>query len=101
MENSTREHSEEIGTLTEDAHALLNATAEVGGEKIKEARRRLAAALERAKELAGRAREKVVQGAKATDESIHKHPYQAMAVAFGVGALVGYLISARRSRNND
>ena len=40
-----------LGTLAEDARALMAATADVAGEKVGEARKRLAAALERAKEI--------------------------------------------------
>jgi ElaB/YqjD/DUF883 family membrane-anchored ribosome-binding protein len=99
--NKETQASSDAGTLAEDARALMSATADVAGEKVSEARRRLAAALERAKEIAGRVREKAVEGAKATDEAVHEHPYQAMAVAFGVGAVLGYLVSRRCSRTCD
>jgi ElaB/YqjD/DUF883 family membrane-anchored ribosome-binding protein len=90
-----------MGTLAEDARALMAATADVAGEKVSEARKRLAAALERGKEIYGRVKEKAVEGAKATDEAVREHPYQAMAVAFGVGALIGYLVARRCSRSGD
>jgi ElaB/YqjD/DUF883 family membrane-anchored ribosome-binding protein len=79
----------------------MAATADVAGEKVSEARKRLAAALESGKKILGRVKEKAVEGAKATDEAVREHPYQAMAVAFGVGAIVGYLIARRCSRNGD
>jgi ElaB/YqjD/DUF883 family membrane-anchored ribosome-binding protein len=101
MDNQTKAGSSNTGTLAEDARALMAATADVAGEKVSEARKRLAAALERAKEIAGRVREKAVEGAKATDQAVHEHPYQAMAVAFGVGAIVGYLAARRCSRSGD
>ncbi len=85
-------------TLADDARTLMSATAEVPGTRIEEARKRLAAALEQGKEICGKVREKVVEGAKATDEAVHKHPYQAIGIALGVGALIGYLVAARRSR---
>jgi len=90
-----------MGTLAEDARALMAATADVAGEKVGEARKRLAAALESAKEIAGRVRDKAVEGAKAADEAVHEHPYQAIGVAFGVGALLGYLVMRRCSRSGD
>jgi ElaB/YqjD/DUF883 family membrane-anchored ribosome-binding protein len=101
MENSTQESSSDLGTLAEDARALISATADVGGEKVGEARKRLAAALERAKALAGRVRERAVAGAKAADEAVHEHPYHAMAIAFGLGAIIGYLVARRGSSKND
>jgi ElaB/YqjD/DUF883 family membrane-anchored ribosome-binding protein len=85
----------DIGTLAEDAHALMSATADVAGEKVGEARKRLAAALESGKEIYGRVQAKAVDCAKATDEVLHDHPYQAMGIALGVGALIGYLVSRR------
>jgi ElaB/YqjD/DUF883 family membrane-anchored ribosome-binding protein len=77
----------------------MAATADVAGEKVGEARKRLAAALERAKEIAGNVRDKAVAGAKATDEAVHEHPYQAIAIGVGVGAIIGYLLARRCSRN--
>src|ERR1044071_2384105 len=68
--------------LADDAQALLAATADVAGEKVSEARDRLASALEK---TWGRVQEKAAQGAKATDECIREHPYQAIGIAFGVG----------------
>ena len=53
-------------------HALMTATADVAGEKVGEARKRLAAALERAKEIAGTVCAKAVAGAKATDAPVHE-----------------------------
>ena len=90
-----------MGQLAEDARALMAATADVAGEKVSEARKRLAAALESGKEIYGRAREKAVEGIKVADEVVHEHPYQAIGIAFGVGALIGYLVSRRCSRNGD
>ena len=89
-----------MGQLAEDARALMTATADVAGEKVGEARQRLAAALERGKELYGRVRDKTVEGAKATNEAVHEHPYQAIAIGVGVGALIGYLLGRRCSSND-
>jgi ElaB/YqjD/DUF883 family membrane-anchored ribosome-binding protein len=101
MSKVTDEVTNDVNSLAEDASALMAATADVAGEKVGEARKRLAAALDRAKVIAGRVREKAVQGAKAADEAVHEHPYQAMFIALGVGALIGYLAARRSSRNHD
>jgi ElaB/YqjD/DUF883 family membrane-anchored ribosome-binding protein len=77
------------------------ATADVAGEKVSEARKRLSAALDRGREMYGRAREQAIEGAKVADEAVHEHPYQAIAIGVGVGALLGYLITRRCSRNGD
>jgi ElaB/YqjD/DUF883 family membrane-anchored ribosome-binding protein len=101
MDKQTQTTSSDMGTLAEDARALMAATADVAGEKVSEARKRLAAALESGKKIFGRVKDKAVEGAKATDEAVREHPYQALAVAFGIGAIAGYLISRRCSRNGD
>ena len=90
-----------MGTLAEDARALMTATADVAGEKVADARKRVADALESAQEFAGRVRDPAVDYAKATDEAVHEHPYKAIGIALGVGALLGYLVSHRGSRNGD
>jgi len=89
MDPQTQASSNDMGTLAEDARALMAATADVAGEKVAEARKRLAGALERGKEICGRVREKAVDCSKATDEAVHEHPYQAIGIALGVGAFIG------------
>ena len=85
-----------MGSLAEDARALMAATADVAGEKVGEARKRLAAALESAKEVAGRVRDRAIEGAKAADEAVREHPYQAIAIGVGVGLILGYFLGRRR-----
>jgi ElaB/YqjD/DUF883 family membrane-anchored ribosome-binding protein len=101
METQQREMSDNMGILAEDARALLAATADVAGEKIGEARRRLAAALESGREIYyGRVRDQAVEKARAVDETVHEHPYQTMGLAFGVGVLIGVLVTRRCSRGD-
>ena len=90
-----------MGTLADDARALMAATADVAGQKVGEARNRLAGTLERGKEIYGRVREKAVEGTKAADKAMHEHPYQAVGIAFGVGAFLAYLLARQCSRNGD
>jgi ElaB/YqjD/DUF883 family membrane-anchored ribosome-binding protein len=101
MNKHTQATSNDLGSLAEDARALMAATADVAGEKVGEARNRLAAALERGKEIYGRVKDKAIEGAKATDEAVHEHPYQAIAIGVGVGAILGYIFARRCSRNGD
>jgi ElaB/YqjD/DUF883 family membrane-anchored ribosome-binding protein len=42
------------------------------------------------------ARKKVVAGAKYTDETIRANPYQALAIAAGVGLVLGALLGRRK-----
>ena len=98
--NKSQATENDFGTLAEDARALMAATADVAGEKVVEARKRLAAALESGKQLYGRVREKAVEGAKAADQTVRENPYQAIAIALGVGAVIGFLASRRCSRND-
>jgi ElaB/YqjD/DUF883 family membrane-anchored ribosome-binding protein len=91
----------DMGTLAEDTRALMAATADVVGEKVAEARKRLHSALESAREFAGNIRDKAVAGAKATDEAVYENPYKAIAIGVGVGALIGFFISHRCSRKEQ
>jgi ElaB/YqjD/DUF883 family membrane-anchored ribosome-binding protein len=101
MNKQTQATGNDMCTLAEDARALMAATADVAGEKVGEARKRLAVALDRAKEIAGRVREKAFEGAKTADDAVHEHPYQAVGIAFGVGALIGFLAARRCSQSGD
>jgi ElaB/YqjD/DUF883 family membrane-anchored ribosome-binding protein len=99
MKQETQAVTEDMEKLAEDARALMTATADVAGDKIGEARKRLASALDRTKEIYGQVRDKAVQGAKAADVVVREHPYQAIAIGVGVGALLGYLLARRCTKN--
>src|SRR3954464_3247028 len=100
MNKQSQAIENDLGTLAEDARALMAATADVAGDKVGEARKRLAAALESGKQMYGRVREKAVEGAKAADQTVRENPYQAMAIALGAGAVIGFLVARRCSKNN-
>ncbi len=99
MNNDSQKICEDMDALARDASALMAATAEVAGDKVVEARKRLAAAVERGKEVAGRVRQKAAEGARVADKVVREHPYQAIAISFGVGAIVGCLIARRCGRS--
>ena len=101
MNKPTQAISNDMGQLAEDARALIAATADVAGDKVVEARKRLAAALESGREMYGRVRDRAVEGAKVADQTVRENPYQSIAIGFGVGALVGYLLARRCSRDRD
>ena len=101
MEKPTQAIANDMSQLADDARALMAATADVAGEKVGEARKRLAAALESGKEMYSCAKAKAVEGVKVADETVRANPYQAIAIGVGVGAILGYLIASRCSRNRD
>ena len=59
-------------------------------------RAKLEAATEKAKEVSIRLKEQTVAAAKAADEAVREHPYQAIGIAFGVGLLIGVLVARSR-----
>ena len=101
MNQQTETIGNDMNQLAEDARALMAATADVAGEKVAEARKRVASALESSKEICGRVRQQALEGAKAADQAVHQYPYQAIAIGVGVGAVLGYLLSCRCSGNRN
>ena len=91
----------DMSTLAKEARSLVTATTDVASQKFGEARQRVVEKVESAKETARRVRDQAVECAKATDEAVRQHPYQLLGMAFGVGAILGYLVSRRGSRNGD
>lgn len=89
---------EDLRTLVSDAEAMLSNSVK---EHSAEAVEALSARFEAIKESLGgtyeRARKKVSAGAHYADETIRENPYQSIAIAAGVGVLVGILL-ARSSK---
>ena len=92
---STEKLVGDLKTVARDTEELLKASAGEVSDKAREARARLAAAEERAKESCERLQEKAVAGARATDKTIREHPYQSIGIAFGVGVLIGVLVTRK------
>ena len=90
---------QDLKVVMHDAEALLKATAGEVGEKAREARVRLAASIESARTGLHNIEEKAIAQAKAaataTDKVIREHPYQSIGVAFGVGLLIGVLVTRK------
>jgi ElaB/YqjD/DUF883 family membrane-anchored ribosome-binding protein len=101
MEATRRGDSEQtlhdLGTAVREGEAMLK-TAGDPGEKSRDLRVKLEAAVEKAKALYQRLQDKTVRAAKATDKTVHEHPYQAIGIAVGVGLLIG-LLAARKRRD--
>jgi ElaB/YqjD/DUF883 family membrane-anchored ribosome-binding protein len=85
-----QKESTDLTALAEDAQELLAATADVAGEKVVQARKRLSDSLTYV-------RETIVENAKCADQAVRDNPYKAIGVAAGVGVLIGVLIGLRSS----
>ncbi len=89
---------EHISQLMAEAEAMLaGPITEAAGSRISDIKSRLESAQEKLVDIYGSARRKVVDGAKYTDKAIRSHPYESLAIALGVGVLIGALI--RRNSN--
>lgn len=101
MNNKKQVISNEIDQLADGAQALIAATADVAGEKVREARSRLVAALEQGRGIYDWVREKEIEGARAVDAAAHEHLYTTLALGAGVGVLIGYLLARGCSCRRD
>ena len=89
--------------LLDDLHALVaEAEKMLGGlpaehphDAVGTLRARFDVAQERLADIYTGARKKVVDGAKYTDEAIRANPYQSVAIAAGVGLVIGLLVGRR------
>jgi ElaB/YqjD/DUF883 family membrane-anchored ribosome-binding protein len=74
---------------------LLQTTSDTVGEKTHEIRKRLNDALEETKDTCRKLEDKTIEGAKAAHKTIREHPYQSIGLAFGIGLLVGALVTRK------
>jgi ElaB/YqjD/DUF883 family membrane-anchored ribosome-binding protein len=106
MKNHNESTAQTPKELLNDLHTLVAEAEKMMGDSISEhtadavsaLRDRFDAAHERLAELYSGARKKVIAGAQCTDQAIRENPYQALAIAAGVGVLVGVLLG-RRSKS--
>ncbi|HWA28492.1 MAG TPA: DUF883 family protein [Lacunisphaera sp.] len=89
----------DLKTLAADAEALLRATASDASDKATEARARLNATVEKVRATCAELQERGVEGAREAvrkaDDTIRAHPYESIAVAFGVGVLLGVVLQRK------
>jgi ElaB/YqjD/DUF883 family membrane-anchored ribosome-binding protein len=86
----------ELQALVTEAETLLaDSGSEHSADALGSLRARFGAAREQFADLYEGARKKVAAGAKSTDKAIRENPYQALALALGVGVLVGVLVGRR------
>ncbi len=83
----------DLRTLVTEAEKLLAQGEDTGiGSNL---RARFEAAQERFSDMYTGAKKRIVAGGKYTDQAIRENPYQSIAIAAGVGILVGVLIGRR------
>lgn len=86
----------ELQTLVLEAEKMMgDSLSDHTGDAMDALRERFDATQERLGELYAGAKKRVVAGANYTDETIRSHPYESLAVAAGVGLLVGVLLGRR------
>ena len=90
------EVAEHISRLMAEAEAMLvGPVSDRVADKYSDLRARLEHLQAVVSEAYGDARKKVSEGARATDQSIRSHPYESIAVAVGVGVIIGLLIGRK------
>lgn len=87
--------------LADDARALMDATADVAGEKVETVRKRLILALGSAKSMLNRAEDEAIGDARAAVNCVLDNPRQALAVAVAAGAVIGCIVAFAWPRKCD
>ena len=84
---------EDLRALINEAEQVVsNGVSSTSSKVVADLRERLENGLEKLNGYYGSAKERVIAGARRTDETIRSHPYESLAVALGVGVLIGALI---------
>jgi ElaB/YqjD/DUF883 family membrane-anchored ribosome-binding protein len=98
-EQSRTKLVDEFSTVMSEAEDMLKRAANETGDKAKDLRSQVEAKLLTAKlrlqELEGQALDRAKEAARATDDYVHEHPWQAIGMAAATGVVVGLLISRR------
>ncbi len=86
----------ELRALAVEAETMMaDSLSEHSAEALASLRARFDAAHERFTDIYEGAKEKVIAGARYTDTNIRENPYQSLAIAAGVGLLIGVLVGRR------
>ena len=90
-EQATERVSGGLKAVARDPDDMLSApTGQIG-----EPRNRLAAAVDAANATCQRLEDQTVAALNATNRCIHGHPYETISVAFGLGLIIGVLLTRR------
>ena len=99
IESSRDKLVDEFSSVLSEAETLLDKAAKETGDKARDLRSQVEARLLSAKlklqELEGEAVDRAKAAARATDDYVHDHPWQAIGVAAGIGLVIGMLVSRR------
>jgi ElaB/YqjD/DUF883 family membrane-anchored ribosome-binding protein len=90
----------DLQAVARDAEALLKETADVGGERVSEIRTRTEDTLRRAYDHLYERNMQMREFARQTDSYVRDHSWSAIAVAAGVGLLIGLLITRATDRGD-
>ncbi len=93
---------EDFSAVIADSEQLLKAMASAGGDKAQALRgdleRKLRDARMRIDELQGVAAERTREAARQTDEYVHDHPWESIAIGAGIAAVIGLVVGLLLSR---
>jgi ElaB/YqjD/DUF883 family membrane-anchored ribosome-binding protein len=92
---SPKDILDELHSLVADAEKLVGDATESSEEAVSSLRSRYEAAQERLADVYDTTKQRVIAGAKYTDVAIRENPYQSVAIAAGVGVLIGVLLGRR------
>jgi ElaB/YqjD/DUF883 family membrane-anchored ribosome-binding protein len=109
MNESTREAKDQLvhdlGNVISDAEGLLRSAASEGGERAGALRADLEARLRNVRarlgEIQGNVTGKARVAYETTDTYVHDNPWQALAVAAGIGALIGLVAGLTMTGRDD
>jgi len=93
MEATTEKFLQDLKAVLDDGEKLLKAGAQNLSERGMAARVRLKAALDVARETRRKLQARARTGVKATDRVIREHPYEAIAIALGIGVVIGAILN--------
>lgn len=89
----------DVRAVMEDAEALLRSAANGAGESYAQARSRLEASLQAAREGLGdleeAARGQALAAGRASEDWIRQHPWQTLGAGAAIGLLVGVLLARK------
>ena len=85
----------DLKAVARDSEELLKTSVSDGRDAAGEIRNRIVRSLEAAKDTCERLQDKTVAAAKSADKTVRDHPYQTAGIAFGLGLLIGVLVTRK------